>query len=167
MRQEEIFKLIIDKRRESGESREHFEKRAGTVLGGMHDTLNGKNYTVGMLYIIKMLDALNLQLVVEDKDTNWGPDMGRLRMMPKKLFTGQRIEARDMIKKEGLYSRVDLFETPEEVLKFVPTPCDIYEINPSKLYRKKFDVVEHPFGMMYSYNEHIMPDFIKNMVTHR
>lgn len=167
MNQDEIFNLIINKRRESGEKREDFEKRVGAVLGGLHDTLNGRNYTVGIMYIIRMLDALGLQLTVEDKDINWGPDMDRLRMMPKRLYVGERIESRELVREEGLHSRVDLFDNPESVLKFIPAPCDIYEISAGSLIRKKFDVIEHPFGTMYSYNAYIKPELISYRVTHR
>lgn len=114
--------------------------------------------------IIMFLDGMGLTLAIEDKVMNWD---SRLKILPRKLFTGARIEARVYIKENGLDARVDLFETPEAVLQFVPTPCDVYEIYPLELLRNKFEVVDHPFGTLYSYNDNISPDYIESRTGHR
>lgn len=116
--------------------------------------------------ILELLDKLDLTFQIEDKDIDWGLDM-RLRRMPKKLFHGERIEAREFVAQNGFYARVDLFESPEMVLKFIPKPCDVYEIYPGRLIRKYFDVVDHPYGLLYSFNEHIPAEYIVNKVTYR
>lgn len=178
MNQEEMLQLALNERKKTGLTIEQFEKKAGVRLTHYRDVLNtlrGKptrsqdknRLSVSLLHFTKVLDALDLQLVIEDKDAEWGEDMARLRMMPKKLYVGERIEAREVVQTEGFYPRVDLFEHPEQVLKFLPGNCDIYEIRLGKLNRKKFDVIEHPFGAMYSYNDWISPEAIVNRVTHR
>lgn len=178
MNQNEIIQFILDERIRQGYTVNGLETKAGTTMGHFKGVLNGdiadkghgktaQRQTVGLKAITKFLDALDLKIVIEDKDANWGEDMARLRMMPKKLYVGERIEAREIIKKEGFYPRVDLFSTPEEVMKFLPGNCDIYEIRLGRLIRKKFDVIAHPFGTMYSYNEWIPPEAIVNWTTHR
>lgn len=124
-----------------------------------------KQTNVSFDYFLKMLDALNLKVVIEDKDADWGLDM-RLRMLPRKLYVAERIEVRGIIAKGGFSPRVDLFESPEVALKFFPPPMDVYEIHPT-LIRKKFDVADHPFGTMYSYDGWIDPQLIRNRVTYR
>jgi hypothetical protein len=167
VRQEEIFHLIMDERKRQGRRREDFEKESGNrTYGSMQQVLNNIGHTVGIKYLIEMLDVLDMQIVIEDKKANWGLDM-RLRRMPKKLYLAERIESRERVISDGLYARVDMFETPEAVLQFYPKPCDVYEIHPQRLIRKHFDVTEHPFGTMYSYNDWVAPEYIKNRATHR
>jgi hypothetical protein len=167
MKQEELFQYIDEERKKQGLRQEDLRDLAQTAaVYSIKEVVAGRASTTGIKYIIQILDVLGLQLTVEDKDADWGLDM-RLRRMPKKLFTAQRIESREIIRKEGFYARVDLFEKPEDCLKFVPTPCDIYEIWPHRLIRKHFDVIDHPFGTMYSYNDWISPDYIEDRVTHR
>lgn len=167
MNQEEILKLIVSERKRRRITREVLEKKAGANLGSVQNVLHRGKGTIGLSYLIKLLDALDLQITIEDKDIDWGTDMSRLRRMPKKLYHGERIESRDYLKLEGFEGRVDLFETVEDVLKFVPKPCDIYEINPATLKRKSFDLVEHPFGAVYSYYGHVPSDRVISMVTYR
>lgn len=167
MKQEEIFKLIMEERKKSGIKVKDFNKESGTVAyGSMQQVLIGKGHTVGISNLIQMLDVLDLQFVIEDKDADWGLDM-RLRRMPKKLFVVERIDNREMVRKEGFHARVDMFESPEAALKIYPKPCDVYEIWPHRLIRKQFDVVDHPFGPMYSYNGWVAPEYIENRATHR
>lgn len=167
MNQEDIFRLIIEERIKQGVKRADLDKKAGTVsFASIHEVLNGKGITVGLLNIIKILDALNFQVSVEDKGINWGLDT-RLRRMPKTLYVGERIESRAIKRQDGFHARVDLYETPEVALKFITQPCDVYEIHPHDLIRKHFDVIDHPYGTIYSYNDWISPDFIENRVTYR
>lgn len=168
MKHEEILQFLLDEKKKQNLSRDKIEELSGTVsIGSIPEVQKGKRISIGLNNIIKLLDAFGYRLVIEDKDAYWGEDVERLRIMPKKLYVGQRIETRELIKENGFDPRVDLFEKPEHVLKFMPDTCDIYEIRPSKLIRKKFDVLDHPFGTMYSYHEHIPPEFIVNRVTHR
>lgn len=171
MTQEEIFQLIIEERKKQGFLREELDEKAGTVVFGtiLEITNNKKKSYSSVMFsnLVKLLDALGFEVIIEDKNANWGLDM-RLRRLPKKLFTGQRIEMREHIRTKGLDARVDLFDSPEAVLKFVPKPCDVYEVLPGALIRKHIDMNDdHPFGTMYSYNEHISPDHIENRVTYR
>jgi hypothetical protein len=121
---------------------------------------------MSMSKLMELLDAHDMEFIIVDKDVNWGLDV-RLRVMPKKLYVGERIESRSIVRQEGFHSRVDLFETPEAALNFYTKPCDVYEIFPHKLIRKQFDVIDHPLGTMYSYNDWISPDYIENRVTYR
>lgn len=167
MNQEDILNIIVNERHSQGIKREDLEEKAGVCLGNVMKVLSKNRGTIGLSYIIKMLDALDLKLTVEDKEVDWGTDMSRLRRMPKKLYHGERIESREYIRMEGFEGRVDLFESVEDVLKFVPKPCDIYEIRPGKLIRKSFDLVDHPYGTVYSYYDHIPSDRIVSMVTYK
>lgn len=167
MTQEEIFTLIMEERKRQGFKREDFEKESGTATyGSMQQVLNGKGVSVMIKNLIQMLDVLDLTFAIEDKYANWGLDV-RLRRMPKRLFLPERIESREVIRKEGFHGRVDLFETPEAALRFMPAPCDIYEIYPDELIRKHFEVSDHPYGTMYAYSDWVAPEYIENRVTHR
>lgn len=169
MKQEEIFEVVVDERKKQGFSREELDFQSGTtIFGTILEITNGgkKRGTVMLSTLIKLLDGLGLELVIEDKQANWGLDM-RLRRMPRKLYTGQRIEARELIRKEGLSERVDLFDSPEAVLKFITKPCDVYEVLPNNLLRKNMDMFEHEYATMYSYNGDVSPDAIENRVTYR
>lgn len=117
--------------------------------------------------LFKLLDSFDLKLIVEDKEVDWGVDMTRLRMMPKVLFHGERIESRESIQEEGFLGRIDLFDNITTALKFIPKPCEIYEIRISGLTRIKFDVVDHPYGNIYSYFGHIPPAMIMKRTTYR
>jgi hypothetical protein len=169
MTQEEILRLVVELRKERKIKREDFDEKVGTkaTYGQALAVLNGANGTMGISYVMKLLDALDLQLVVEDKDANWGSDMERLRIMPKQLFLAERLEARELVKYGGFYPRVDLFDNVETCLKFMPKPCEVYSIKTGKLIRKQFEVIHHPFGTMYSYHEHIPADAIIDRVTYR
>jgi transcriptional regulator with XRE-family HTH domain len=167
MNQEELLNLIANIRKTRGIKRDDLEGKAGASIGGLLNVLSKRRGTIGLSYIIKILDALDLQIAIEDKDIVWGTDMNRLRMMPKKLYHGERIESREYIRLEGFEGRVDMFESIDDVLKFVPKPCDIYEIRPGKLKRKSFDLVDHPFGTVYSYYDHIPSDRVVSMVTYK
>jgi len=92
--------------------------------------------------------------------------MKRVRMLPKKLYHGERIEAREFAK-DGFFARVDLFESPEDVLKFIPKPCDVYRINPFKLVRKQLFVTDHPEAKIYNYYENIPKEHVYERMTYR
>jgi hypothetical protein len=163
-------KEIVDVLHEEIKKRNWNMRQAGVFF----DVNNTNLYTLMKEYkgvsfdrFIDILDKLDLKLVVEDKDAKWGEDMARLRMMPKKLFTTERVENRELVKKHGFHPRVDLFASPEIALKFIGVDCDVYEISLGLLMRRKFDVVEHPFGTIYSYTEHIPAESIRNWTTHR
>jgi hypothetical protein len=167
MNQEEILRVMLDEKKKQKLKTEVWEEKAGVRSGNIREVLNGNVGQMGLLNVIKLLNVLDLQLVVEDKDAEWGENMERLRMMPKKLFLGERIESRELVRSAGFYPRVDLFDSLESVLKFMPKPLDVYEIRLGRLIRRKFDVIHHPFGTMYSYNEHIAPGSVVNRTTHR
>lgn len=166
MNKTEIIQVMLQKMEKEGLSKRKLADKIGIFDSGVGRFLNyGNNQRFDG--VLTMLDALDLKLVVEDKDAEWGEDMARLRMMPKKLYVGERIESRELIRQEGFYPRVDLFDSLDAALKFVPKPLDVYEIRVGRLIRKKFDLNDHPFGTMYSYNEWIDPGAILNMVTYR
>jgi hypothetical protein len=167
MEHEEIMKFLHREYKNKGFSRKSWEEKAGVNAGNVTEVLRGRKGTMGLYHIMRLLDALDFRLVIEDKNIDWGTDMNKLRLLPKKLYHGERIEARETIKSEGFWGRVDLFETAEIALKFIPTPCDIYEIHPAELKRKSFELVEHPYGDIYSYFSNIPTKFIKNRVTYR
>lgn len=163
----DYLKFIAEERRRQKITRIDFDKRAKTsAMSSLLEVVRGHGITIGFIYVLRMLDALGYTLVIEDKEANWGLDM-RLRRMPKKLFVAERIESREHIRDDGFHARVDMFESPEAALKHYPKPRDIYEIYPHRLIRKHFDVNEHPFGTMYSYNNWVSPEYIQNRVTHR
>jgi hypothetical protein len=151
--------------REYGSIREI--SRVTEIHNGNLSRLFKHYHGMGIDELFSTLEKLNLKLVIEDQDAEWGENMARLRMMPKKLYTAERIEAREIIQKQGFYPRVDLFDNVETALKFAVKPCDLYEIRLGRLIRKKFDVQDHPFGTMYSYHDIIPVEAIVNKATHR
>lgn len=160
MSKKEIAQSILDVIEKRGLRIKDAAIAAGISDSNVHRFLKHHD-SLSLGRLILLLDSLDLKFVVEDKGANWGLDE-RLRCMPKFLYCAGRMETRTMIQKEGFYPRVDLFETTGEVLSFFPTPCDIYEIRADGLIRKNFDLFDHPFGTMYSYNEHIPPELINH-----
>lgn len=167
MNQDEILHFVLEEQKKRGITQSKFKTNIGTNYGSFWNPLHGYSKSIYLLTVITALDKLGYKLVIEDKEADWGPDMEQLRRMPKKLFHGERIEARDYVHENGFDSRVDLFESPDIVKKFIPTPCDIYELRVASLPRKHFEIMDHPFGKMYSFYSHIPAEKIISKTTHR
>lgn len=163
----EELKRILNEKKPEFTSIRHWSDVSNVNLSNIYRLLTEDNPNPTFNVMKNLFDSINMDLIAEDKDIDWGMDMARLRRMPKKLYHGERIEAREHIREDGLHPRVDFFDSIEAVLKFIPTPCDVYEIYPHRLPRRYFDVVDHPFGVMYSYNEHVPKEFIMNRITYR
>lgn len=106
--------------------------------------------------------------VEEEIEEEESEQPGRLRI-PKRMFHASRIEMREMIEEDGLYARVDLFESPGEALAFVGgPPCDVYSIRAGGYLRKHLELVEgNKLWKLYSYHNHIPRNRIQSRSTYR
>jgi len=155
MKQEEILQYMLDEKKTLKMRIEDWEKKAGCSSLNVKEVLRQKKGTMGLKYAIQLLDAMDLELTIQDKGAKWSSNHEAVLRLPKYMYSGQRIEARQHIAANGFDPKVDLYLTVEDALHFVTKPCDIYTIESCDLWRDKFQVEEHPLAPIYHYHDHI------------